>query len=824
MNLIERRRRKLIIFTILCVLVFALFIGALVRNGRVEAAVCLACTSHPELSPATCEKPPTCPYCGYQKGLKLGHTKPSEPTCLEAGKCTRCGKATGKPALGHQYTYTSFGAGLHRLTCSRCGASMSGTTEGCTYNDNGSCTKCGYTKAGSSGASCEHTYKWIPDGFDMHRHICSKCGSTEPGSYETCTYVNGICTKCGVSYICEHSYQWASDGTYRHSKVCSKCRSSLAGSSEECSYDTNGKCTKCGAELPGNQDTTNCDHIWEYTRFGSTTAHMVYCEKCGCKPHWEEHKYNDFGVCTKCGFIQKDLKDAPNYGDDNCNHDSTTTESCGSSPYHVILCNKCWTIWYQAHSFDNNGTCSKCGYTRKIGDSEEKPENCNHEMTNINVGTTGHMLYCKICGGNRSYEGHKYNDSGECTVCGALKGNSDGTPSGNPGGSDESGCEHTYVTKYDKTNHWKECSKCGFVKADSIVEHAYNENGKCECGATKQVEETCEHTYVTQKDETYHWEECSKCKEIKTNSKEEHSYTNGKCKCGATKQVEETCEHTYVTKKDAAYHWEECSKCKEIKTNSKEKHSYTNGKCSKCGIEDPNKAETCEHTYVTKSDATYHWEECSKCKEIKTNSKEKHKGIKWTDEGNGTHSGTCSVCNFKLKEEHSYTNGKCTECGVEESSKNETCEHKYAEKHDETYHWEECSKCNDLKKGTLQTHKYKEYTDNKNGTHTTTCTICGYKLTEEHLTECEKCNKQANTGNKENDNTDNNDNNKENNNIDKNGSKDEDNTNNDKKDNTAIDKNLPYTGTSKIITLIIIMLSASIIVTVFKLKKYKGIK
>ena len=722
MNLIERRRRKLIIFTILCVLVFALFIGALVRNGRVEAAVCLACTSHPELSPATCEKPPTCPYCGYQKGLKLGHTKPSEPTCLEAGKCTRCGKVTGKPALGHQYTYTSFGAGLHRLTCSRCGASMSGTTEGCTYNDNGSCTKCGYTKAGSSGASCEHTYKWIPDGFDMHRHICSKCGSTEPGSYETCTYVNGICTKCGVSYICEHSYQWASDGTYRHSKVCSKCRSSLAGSSEECSYDTNGKCTKCGAELPGNQDTTNCDHIWEYTRFGSTTAHMVYCEKCGCKPHWEEHKYNDFGVCTKCGFIQKDLKDAPNYGDDNCNHDSTTTESCGSSPYHVILCNKCWTIWYQAHSFDNNGTCSKCGYTREIGDSEEKPENCNHEMTNINVGTTGHMLYCKICGGNRSYEGHKYNDSGECTVCGALKGNSDGTPSGNPGGSDESGCEHTYVTKYDKTNHWKECSKCGFVKADSIVEHAYNENGKCECGATKQVEETCEHTYVTQKDETYHWEECSKCKEIKTNSKEEH------------------------------------------------------------------------------------------------------KGIKWTDEGNGTHSGTCSVCNFKLKEEHSYTNGKCTECGVEESSKNETCEHKYAEKHDETYHWEECSKCNDLKKGTLQTHKYKEYTDNKNGTHTTTCTICGYKLTEEHLTECEKCNKQANTGNKENDNTDNNDNNKENNNIDKNGSKDEDNTNNDKKDNTAIDKNLPYTGTSKIITLIIIMLSASIIVTVFKLKKYKGIK
>lgn len=247
-------------------------------------------------------------------------------------------------------------------------------------------------------------------------------------------------------------------------------------------------------------------------------------------------------------------------------------------------------------------------------------------------------------------------------------------------------------------------------------------------------------------------------------------------------------------------------------------------RCQRCGII---RTLSREHTYVTKYDETNHWEECSKCKGIKTNSKEEHKGIKWIDEGNETHSGTCSICKFKLKEEHSYANGKCTKCGAKESSENETCEHNYVEKHDETYHWEECLKCNALKKETLQTHKYQEYTDNKNGTHTTTCTICGYKLTEEHLEECEKCNKQANTGNngnKEDDNTGNNDDNKGNNNIDKNDSKDEDNTNNDKKDNTAIDKNLPYTGTSKIITLVIIILSALITLTVFKLKKYKGIK
>ncbi len=167
---------------------------------------------------------------------------------------------------------------------------------------------------------------------------------------------------------------------------------------------------------------------------------------------------------------------------------------------------------------------------------------------------------------------------------------------------------------------------------------------------------------------------------------------------------------------------------------------------------------------------------------------------------------------------------RCQRCGIIRTLSRE---HTYVTKYDETNHWEECLKCNALKKETLQTHKYQEYTDNKNGTHTTTCTICGYKLTEEHLKECEKCNKQANTGNngnKEDDNTGNNDDNKGNNNIDKNDSKDEENTNNDKKDNTAIDKNLPYTGTSKIITLVIIILSALITLTVFKLKKYKGIK
>ena len=723
MNLIEKRKRRLIIFTILCILVFALFIGVLVRNGKVAAAVCPECTSHPTLSEATCTEPATCPQCGYQTGSALGHkfvrfNVGSRAECVVQMRCQRCGRIDQVNFGNHKWVYSYYNNGT------KCTKQMW-------------CQRCGITRA----LSGEHTYVTKYDETN-HWEACSRCGAIKTDSKEEHMYdENGKC-KCGVTKqaeeTCEHEYATKYDAT-NHWEECSKCGFIKANSIAEHAYDENGKC-KCGAT---KQTEETCEHTY------TTKQDETY--------HWEE--------CSKCGFIKADS--------------------------------------IAEHAYDENGKC-KCGAIKQA------EETCEHEYV-TKYDETNHWETCSKCGFIKanSIAEHAYDENGKCK-CGITK-------------QIEETCEHTYTTKQNETYHWEECSKCGFIKADSIAEHAYDENGKCKCGATKQTEETCEHTYVTKYDKTNHWKECSKCGFVKADSIVEHAYNeNGKCECGATKQEEETCEHAYVTKKDETYHWEECSKCKEIKTNSKEKHSYTNGKC-KCGAT-KQEEETCEHTYVIKKDTIYHWEECSKCKEIKINSKEEHKGIKWTDEGNGTHSGTCSVCNFKLKEEHSYTNGKCTECGVEESSKNETCEHKYAEKHDETYHWEECSKCNDLKKGTLQTHKYKEYTDNKNGTHTTTCTICGYKLTEEHLTECEKCNKQVNTGNKENDNTDNNDNNKENNNIDKNGSKDEDNTNNDKKDNTAIDKNLPYTGTSKIITLIIIMLSASIIVTVFKLKKYKGIK
>lgn len=85
----------------------------------------------------------------------------------------------------------------------------------------------------------------------------------------------------------------------------------------------------------------------------------------------------------------------------------------------------------------------------------------------------------------------------------------------------------------------------------------------------------------------------------------------------------------------------------------------------------------------------------------------------YTDDGNGNHSKTCTLCGDKVTEAHKFENGKCTLCNSVEPGKNEE---------------EKCE------------HTYTNYTDKKDGTHTATCSKCGELLSESHKTD-EKCTK-----------------------------------------------------------------------------------
>ena len=136
-------------------------------------------------------------------------------------------------------------------------------------------------------------------------------------------------------------------------------------------------------------------------------------------------------------------------------------------------------------------------------------------------------------------------------------------------------------------------------------------------------------------------------------------------------------------------------------------------------------------------------------------------------------------------------------------------------------HWEECTKCGEVKVGTLQAHTYGTYTDNEDGTHSATCSKCGYKLTEEHKAG-EKCPDCGNSVQKpgEDNNNQNNDNNQNNSNNQSNNNQ----NNGDKTDNTVVDKNIPYTGIKSIGFIAIFAFAVVGIISAVKMKKYKNIK
>ena len=893
MNLIEKRKRRLIIFTILCILVFALFIGVLVKNNKVAAATCPACTSHPTLSAATCEKPATCPYCGYQTGSALGHTKPSEPTCLEAGKCTRCGKVTGKPALGHKPTYTSFGAGLHRLTCSRCGTNMSGTTESCTYGSNGSCTKCGYTKAGSSGSTCEHNYnKWVSQGSDMHSHVCSKCGGTEPGSYETCTFENGACTKCGnqKAATCKHSYTaFKSIKGGMHQRICAICGNPSSGPGEACTFEgatctKQGTCSKCGA--------TGVDSgAHSYTAFKSIGGdmHQKACANCGkledgsseaCTFQGATCKTK--GTCSKCGATGGPLG----------SHNNTAFKSIGVG-MHRRVCANCGneTSDVEACTASTTATCTKQGTCNKCGVTINA---LGHNWGSWKKDSSGHRAICSRCNtvlnGPHSFTPATCNKPEICEICGfegAILVNA------HTGGTHENGgkcevCGKSYQVhvpalewkiEYNGDGTHKSFMKCSFpdCEVDTVITKncsggTHDNGGRCTaCGGTYQ-----DHSYkieCKQYDSTIHRFDtvCSYpgCNVSTKKRAEEHSggthANGGRCTVCAYKYQDHdggkpvgykisatghtktyTCrfpgcgqtfygqEESHIVSKyvdnSNGTHSDVCTVCGYT---VKQEHTYgdavasryrrrvasNNAKpyvlllatetedtaCTACGALKSAENNGCEHSYVEKSDETQHWEECSICGYFKKDSLKEHE-FTYKDNGDGTHSGTCKVCKYEYKEEHNYEDGKCDKC----STSVENCEHEYIVKNDETNHWVQCSKCND--KRTVEEHTFETYT-NDDGTETKKCTVCDYKID----------NNSGNENNKNNDNKNNEDNNDANNNENKNeenGNKDNEN----KKDNTITNTIFPKTGASKVIISVITTLGILLGLTMFKLKKYKGIK
>ena len=800
----------------------------------------------------------TCTTCGYE------HT----PHTYSNGTCTVCGYEHTQhtyyngicTACGYKHTPHTYSNGI----CTVCGYKhtphtySNGTCTVCEYAhtnhtyENGTCTVCEYahtahTYLGGTCTTCglahtDHTGGEHADGK------CTVCGLTytttihalvktivpytesshrEKITCSDCNYVTyGAVAECIVVYKSNY------DGTC--SGVCSICSQVLVGPQTHNWDWQTGKCSRCGTAYGGGGggNPTSCSHT--YVTKNDETNHWEECSKCNeiKENSTEAHTgatHENEGKCTVCDYQYE--KHEPS----STLKEYKQTET-GHTPVYTCSYSGCTgthdgtTEAHTGATHANEGKCTVCDYAyEKHIDTKIPKEYIKTETDHTPMNVCSHSSCTETFRGTtEAHKGATHANGGVCTVCRYqyenhgqsttvkeyIKTETGHTPVYT---CSYSGCTETYngttenhkLGQYTDNKNGTHSATCSICNYKLTAEHNYQNQICSECGAKESSgNETCEHSYVVKSNKTNHWEECSKCGEVRTGTLNVHTYG------------------TYTDNKNGT-HSATCSICNYKLTAE---HNYQNQICTECGAKESSGNETCEHSYVVKSNKENHWEECSKCGEVRTGTLNLHTYGTYTDNKNGTHSATCSICNYKLTAEHNYQNQICTECGAKESSGNETCEHSYVVKSNKENHWEECSKCGQIKTGTLEEHTFTNYVDNKDGTHTATCSKCGYKLTEEHQTDgnCPDCGnnseqKPGEDNNNQNNNNQNN-NNQNNNNQNNNNQNNNNNSNNngDKTDNTVVDKDIPYTGVTSIAVLITIFVIGVVgIISAVKMKKYR---
>ena len=239
-------------------------------------------------------------------------------------------------------------------------------------------------------------------------------------------------------------------------------------------------------------------------------------------------------------------------------------------------------------------------------------------------------------------------------------------------------CDHTWINNHDDSNHWEECSKCKEIRN----KEKHTPNGTWE------------------KDDNSHWVTCTKCSDVKLNK------TN----------------HTWSEEYDATYHWKQCSICGYETTKVK----HNGNPCSECNYES-------SHVWKENHNDTKHWQECSICN-TKQNEENHTAKAGWLNDSNN-HWQVCSKCSdvkmnnashtwIHKHDEKSHWN-ECNVCGYIANKEDHVANSTYEK--DANNHWNVCTKCADIKMN-IKAHTFVQKND---GTyHWKQCSICGYETTK----------------------------------------------------------------------------------------------
>ena len=580
----------------------------------------------------------TCAACDYSEtGVidKKAHTPEHhdrvEPTCTATGsieywECSACGKKFSDAACTIEVTDVTLPMAAHTLTKTDAKAAT------CTEAGNAeywTCSACGTWFLDESGENeiTDHNSVVIPatghtadatgwHGDDTdHWHVCTTCGETfdkeaHSGGHATCSK-KATCEICGLEYgsTTDHDYQWQHDNT-EHWKACKDC-----GAVDE---------------------NTRANHTFG----GWVTEKDSTCTETGTQKH----------TCAACDYSETGVIDKKAHTPEHHDRIEPTCTTTGSIEY-----------WQ----------CSVCG--KMFSDAA-----CTTEVTDVTLPMAAHTLTktdakAATCteAGNAEYW--------TCSVCKKLFSDSEGKNEITAASVVIPATGHTAdATGWhgDDTNHWHVCATC-----KEKFDEAAHTGGTATC-SSKAVCDVCKaeygtttaHTFISKHDDTQHWKECSICGAIDLeNPKTNHTFGEWETVTDSTCTETGTKKHT-------------CTGCDYSETGVIEKKAHTTEhhdrvdptctttgsieywQCGVCGKMFSDAACTTEVTDVTldklphsagtawEKDTAYHWHLCTSCGS-EVMDKAVHTYGDWvtvaeaTETEAGLRKRTCSVCGYEQTEE-----------------------------------------------------------------------------------------------------------------------------------------------------------------------------
>ena len=743
-------------------------------------------TSHVSDTEATCTEDQVCKYCQRVMQEALGHNDVQipykAPTCTEAGyysyfECSVCHEKKDYEEiepLGHEYVlewnWQGFESVTVTATCKREHSETYTASVTSRISVDPTCIDSGtrvYTAKVTVDGEIyrdQKTETLKPLGHDIVSFAAQDPTCTAVGwyAYEICTrcshntrvdrmklsHVGGVatCTSYAVCDVCHNTYGNMLDHKYGstyygnvngHYNVCSCGEENIVVAhvpNRDAATETEAViCTVCAYVIkPATGHVTH-----NYTMLvANDTHHWYVCEGCSQPSEKTAHSGGESTSCRQKSTCEVCGIIYGDYGPHN-------TVALTNAEMHWEFCLTCLRVINKEAHYGGTATCknqAQCdGCGKAYGSTLE------HDFsTKWYSDTEKHYHMCK-CGKMADFEEHipdrtapTETESVRCTVCAYVIASATGH------------VDHDYsILKHDGDSHWYQCSGCSAIVNDTSHNGGYT---TCEkkaictvCGA--EYGDEPDHTYTLVSDESSHWYECDYCDfvGVKVDHEGGTATCTGRAVCSeCNREYGDFVNHTYVTVSNDTMHWNVCKICKS--TTSQYAHSGGEATCSKqaaCDVCGKLYGDFKPHTPAEDDGDCTTAITCTVCGKTTTAAKVSHTGgVTSCDER-----AKCTVCGkeyggYKAHSPYSddgncETPVKCMECGVTVTAAKThsfTSNSKYG--YDEGGHWRICSNsgCNETNKATSkEAHEFGEWTKStEEGKHERECK-CGYKEIADHI-------------------------------------------------------------------------------------------